>query len=471
MHIDFDLDADDYQPSLFKNATSIKFTRSQKTPLKFRDDFLIEHENLISVDFTEVTNIVEIGNNFIAGCYMLQVVKFPQLPYISHINNGFLANCKSLQSLNLSSFSHVEYIGDAFLACCLKLKSVIWFDLSKIKRIGDNFLYHSEFTSLNFSQLTQVTHIGMFFLKSCVELTSLIFPQSCFVTTIEINFLSDCKNIKSVDLSGFQNVTHVNCGFLAGCLSLTEINLSGFSNVVSIGPYFLYECFNLRKINLSCFSNVENIDLFFMYSCASIEQLDLSYLTKIKSINSFFLIHCSGLKIIFVNDNVLLKKHVMNVQLNSDIVIKTKYHEDFGVYDWDVEKIQRNKQFTKKLLTWLGMNNDGKHQVLVKRLKDEKNKFNEKYTQKEIKSKCVNHEDVFSLENLWNIPKGRLVMLDGFDKKSFCFDIIALQNFIFQQENLEKFEFKNPYTNEHLSPKDIDVILSANISKINYFCL
>ncbi len=71
------------------------------------------------------------------------------------------------------------------------------------------------------------------------------------------------------------------------------------------------------------------------------------------------------------------------------------------------------------------------------------------------------------MEYLKNIAKIRLIMLNEINGKYYCFDVIALRNFIFQKKN---DKYKNPYTNTEFSRADIDKILNVDIRKIKYFC-
>jgi hypothetical protein len=52
------------------------------------------------------------------------------------------------------------------------------------------------------------------------------------------------------------------------------------------------------------------------------------------------------------------------------------------------------------------------------------------------------------MEDLKNIKKIKLIMLNEINGKYYCFDVIALKKFIFQKHNNE---YKNPYTNTEFS--------------------
>ncbi len=79
----------------------------------------------------------------------------------------------------------------------------------------------------------------------------------------------------------------------------------------------------------------------------------------------------------------------------------------------------------------------------------------------------MNIDELFTMEELKNIPKGKLIFVNKANGKYYCFDVIALRNFIFQKQN---DKYKNPYTNAEFSQEDIDKILNVDIWKIKYFC-
>jgi hypothetical protein len=70
------------------------------------------------------------------------------------------------------------------------------------------------------------------------------------------------------------------------------------------------------------------------------------------------------------------------------------------------------------------------------------------------------------MEDLKNIAKIKLIMLSEINGKYYCFDVIALRNFLFQKKN---DKYINPYTNTEFRVTDIDKIINVDIRKIRYF--
>jgi hypothetical protein len=145
--------------------------------------------------------------------------------------------------------------------------------------------------------------------------------------------------------------------------------------------------------------------------------------------------------------------------------VEIKNNCEFNTYNKDIEKIKSDINFTKRLLDWLNIyyTEEDNHNILIQKLE----KYTDKITESEIEEKCINKEELFTMEDLKNIAKIKLVMLNEINGKYYCFDVIALRNFIFQKQN---DKFKNPYTNTDFSQADIDKILNVDITKIKYFC-
>jgi G:T-mismatch repair DNA endonuclease (very short patch repair protein) len=168
---------------------------------------------------------------------------------------------------------------------------------------------------------------------------------------------------------------------------------------------------------------------------------------------------------IIIDSDEIIKSKVENLGLNVEI----KSNCEFNTYDKDIDKIKSDKQYTKRLLSWLNIKyiDENNHNVLINKLISNKDKYNSKLSEEEIKVTCMNIDELFTMEELKNIPKGKLIFLNENKGKYYCFDVIALRNFIFQKQN---DKYKNPYTNTEFSQEDIDKILNVDIRKIKYFC-
>ena len=77
-----------------------------------------------------------------------------------------------------------------------------------------------------------------------------------------------------------------------------------------------------------------------------------------------------------------------------------------------------------------------------------------------------NEQDIISMEELKNIPKKRIVLIEEINGKYNGFDVINLRKLLFASE---KEKYINPLTTNKISENDMDKILNANVKCINYF--
>ena len=279
------------------------------------------------------------------------------------------------------------------------------------------------------------------------------------------SFLCRCSKLTTIDLSALQHVTKIGDCFLYNCSKLTTIDLLPLSNVTQIGNSFLSGCSILTTIDLSPLQHVTQIDNWFLSRCSNLTTIDLSPLQHVTQIGDWFVYYCSNLTTIICDNDIIIQK-IKNMYQNKEIKSKSDYL--FSTYDKDIEKIKLDKQHVKKVLDWLNIHYTKKnsHNVLIKKIEKERKKHNERMTEEEL-DECINTEEIFSMESLDNIPKSRLIKVNKINDKYYCFDVIALRNFIFQKQN---DKYKNPYTNTEFIHDDIDKILKVNIGKIKYFC-
>jgi hypothetical protein len=352
----------------------------------------------------------------------------------------FLYWCSNLIAIDLSRLSNVTYIGNGFLSGC------------------------SNLTTIDLSHLSNVTYIGNGFLSGCINLTTIDLSGLSNVTLVGNSFLSWCSKLETINLSGFSNVTQIDNSFLSWCSKLETINLPSLSNVTKIGNDFLSACSNLETIDLSRLSNVEYIGNDFLSWCSKLTTINLSGLSQshVTRIGYHFLYRSKSLKNIISNE--IIKSKIEGFGFD----IKNKFNYTFSTYEKDIDKINSDEQYTKELLKFLNIHyaDETCHNNLIKIIEEEKDKYNDKLTEEEIEEKCINKDELFTMEELKNIPKSKLILLSEIKGKYYCFDTIALKQFIFEKQNNT---YKNPYTNTEFSQEDINKILKVDIRKIRYF--
>jgi len=175
--------------------------------------------------------------------------------------------------------------------------------------------------------------------------------------------------------------------------------------------------------------------------------------------------NCENLTTIIVGDtNECLKEKLDKLK---NIIIIHKNTSIFTTYNDDIEKITTDKEFLISLLKYLQIkfNKSVPFKCLIRKI----NKYNRKYMKlptPEYLKNIRNEQDIISMEELKNIPKKRIVLIEEINGKYNGFDVINLRKLLFASE---KEKYINPLTTNKISENDMDKILNANVKCINYF--
>lgn len=412
--------------------------RTKYHPIKIGNNFLSYCINLTHVNLSSLTNVTNIGICFLTCCEKLISIDLSPLSSVTHIGDYFLCKCTNLTSIDLSPLSKVTYFGHYFLCCCENLTSIDLSPLSNMTVIGHWFLAKTNLTTIDLSPLTKLTSIGHKFLQECDKLTTIDLSSLSKLTTIGHNFLQECKKLTTIDLTPLSKVTQIGIGFLSRCATLSTIDLSPLFNVTQIGRWFLSQCINLTTLDLSPLSNIT--------------QLDENFLSE-----------CDMLSTIILNQNNDLLYNAIKKLSNVEIILG-KYF--FVTYQNDQIKFVNNKQFVVQLMKYLEIkfNKHIPNRYLIKKL----NKYCGKYNRqsKTIANKCKNQYDIFSMEDLCDIPKRKIILIEK-NNETYCgFDVILLRKYLFENK---KEKYINPLTTNEICDNDIDKILKTNVKRLEYF--
>ena len=282
------------------------------------------------------------------------------------------------------------------------------------------------------------------------------------------SFLSWCENLTTIDLSPLFNVTSIGNEFLSCCSKLTTIDLSHLSNVTSIGNYFLWNCPNLTTINLSPLLNVTSIDHDFLHNCSKLTSIDLSPFSNVTSIGDCFLYGCANLTTIIINDKL---NEQLNDKINNlkNVAIVYKNSNYFSNYHDDLEKLKNDKKIAQNLFEYLTIpfNKKRSHKQLLKRLKLTNKQHHKKMPINKLPV-CRNEHDIFTFEEITNIPLKKLVFIEKINDTYNAFDVVQLRKHIFDKK---KNEYNNPLTTNKIREEDLEKILKVNMRQINYFII
>ena len=268
----------------------------------------------------------------------------------------------------------------------------------------------------------------------------------------QLIFLCGCSNLTSIDLSPLSNVTSIDGALLGNCSNLTIIDLSPLSNITSIDRHFLRGCSNLTTINLSQLSNVTSIGNYFLSDCSNLTTIDLSPLSNVTFIGYSFLCGCSNSTTVIVdNPNEYLQKILE--QLNNITIINKSDSGIFTTYNNDIEKITTDKDFLASLLKYLQIkfNKLIPFKYLIKKI----NKYNSKYRKLptlEFLQNVRNEQYIVSMEELKEIPKKRIILIEEINGTYNGFDIVNLRKMLFADK---KEKYINQLTTNKISDDDM----------------
>ena len=212
---------------------------------EFPEDFLcsLSSENeygslatITSISFKNFHNIKTINDNFLScdieknAFKLLEHVDFSGLSNAVNIGNNFMG-FSSMQSIDFSAFDKLESIGNNFLHDCASLKSINNLNLNKATRITDHFI------------------------ENCTELKSIkLVGQN--VRIIDTCFAENCSALTEIDLRSFTSLETINSNFLRGCSSLKSILMPSASNLNDVKSSYI------NNDNITIYVSADYIDFY-----------------------------------------------------------------------------------------------------------------------------------------------------------------------------------------------------------------
>ena len=156
---------------------------------------------------------------------------------------------------------------------------------------------------------------------------------------------------------------------------------------------------------------------------------------------------------------------VINNFINNGMNVTHKDNVQFTKFQNDLQKIKTDEEFCKKLLNYLGLQKKGSHKILINQLRYNYKQYNKKKTLHKL-PKSRNDQDIFTMEDIKNIPFKRLVFIEEINTTYNAFDVIALRKYLFDKK---KNEYINPLTTNKICKSDMSKILNVNVRQLNYF--
>lgn len=245
--------------SLFKNATKID------------SEFIWKCPRLQHIDLAPLSNVLEIGREFLSGVGLLDISLEP-LSATREIGAGFLSENRQLDQIDLRPLRSLTLLGHRWFEQCSSLQAI------------------------NAREMSWISGIGNMFARNCRSLVQIDLYGCTGIREIGFSFLESCSSLQILDIRCLVNLRKIDQNFASRCNSLITINLSGLPVLESIGNEFAMECRNLETVDLSGLSQLISIGNSFLQGSAALTSVDLRGLASIRTIGSGFFRNTIGPK-------------------------------------------------------------------------------------------------------------------------------------------------------------------------------
>lgn len=281
------------RPNAFSKASNtllqVLFVQSSLT--KIRHSAFCNCSRLLWLNFSQCSNLREIGKNVFYGCSSLSYLVLPLS--IQSVKDYAFSQCKSLTTLFIDNSSELNYIGKrAFENTAI----TTFFITNNLKFIGDNAFYDSKMKNFELNKWHKyyTNHSGALYTKDLKTLVH--YPKE--LISDQFNFTKETENVQQF---AFININSINKIKLSpsikelknGTFANSHIQSFDFTsaiNLESIGPNCFYKNDRIQTINLESNNKLKTIGEYSFYGCSSLKHVKLS--TSVEKISDFSFTNC-----------------------------------------------------------------------------------------------------------------------------------------------------------------------------------
>ena len=247
------------------------------------------YRNLVSVDFSEATNLVEIGYHAFYSNNGITTLNIPQM--VSSIGYEAFQGVKCINYYGNAGYSSDKwgamvrngYVEDGF----------VYSDNTKTYLA----VYIGDGGSINIP--SGVVTIGTGAFSDCTTLTAVSIPAS--VQAIGDNAFYNCSALTTVSIPA--SVEYISYNAFYGCSSLATVDMSNATNLRYIYDYAFFDCTTLTAVSLP--ASVEYIGYNAFSSCSSLETVDMSNATNLRYICSQAFSDCAALSSVSIPESIV----------------------------------------------------------------------------------------------------------------------------------------------------------------------
>ncbi len=208
-----------------------------------------------------------------------------------------------ITSINLSNCTNITDVGLAHLS---KLTSLSSLNLRGCKITDTGLAYVAKLTSLsslNLDWCTKITDAGLAHLSKLTLLSSLNLSMCYTITDAGLAHLSKltllsslnlcyCENITDAGLAHLSKLTLLSSLYLSGCKNISDAGLAHLSTLTLLSSLGLYNCTRITDTGLDHLSKLTLLSSLYLYRCYKITDAGLAHLSKLTLLSSLYLNSC-----------------------------------------------------------------------------------------------------------------------------------------------------------------------------------
>ena len=202
--------------------------------------------NLVSVVFSENSQVSDIPTGTFANCSKLKSFTFPATVVL--LNGGVFVNCNSIESIVIEG--PITSIPENMFKGMTNLTSITLPET--VTEIGAN-AFAGCVSLQNFTIPAAVTQIGDNAFAGCTGLKNIIVPEG--VTKIGASAFEGCTGLETITLPA--SLTEIGAAAFRNCTALTGIAIG--DNVTAIGDYAFENCTSLATVVFSSGNTIEKL--------------------------------------------------------------------------------------------------------------------------------------------------------------------------------------------------------------------
>ena len=242
-------------------------------------------QNLLSVDFTNCTNLNSIGQRAFLRCQNLKSVDFTNCTSLQTIGTSSYMDfqgCHNLSSVDFTNCTSLQIIGTYAFQECTALTNVDFTNCHSLATIDSQAFYQcSSLTSVDFTDCSSLQTIGTYAFQDCSSLTSVDFTNCSKLERINLSAFVACNALTSVDFTDCSSLKIIDNNAFQYCSKLLNLDLSSCHSLHTIDGWAFRDCLNLKSVDFTNCHNLQKIGYNVFRNCQSLSTINFTNCTNL----------------------------------------------------------------------------------------------------------------------------------------------------------------------------------------------